>query len=411
MALTRVDKSNLARFGCAFSARENLVLISWPEEKHTSVVTANILASLVYAQCTSGPLLCVAFEISPSKALPHYCFLPLDVTDEKHKQYLALISKESKIRLRFLAGSQRVARTHEIPPSHCTKMSEICRNALTDLERVPHQPYDFERAVTEFEQSIRLPDQFEYVLTESELRQAMIVCKEKAAAVTPDARAHANSLANELLDVFRPHYKDLSQGFIDDIPMLRRSVLFGLDLRNYFGDDHEAFVQFLSDAIAVHVPPGVHPQVREQALVLKAMLTMMANTKEATEDEEQGGSLGPDLLGALTRIAGGRALSIKSITTLLPSIGIPVGGEPGRTPKDYSREYELRSAGRKWRVVAEFNLENDPDTRKEFGGRKYNELSRQEQATLMHRVREGIRSFAKRTGKAFPSSPVQKVSS
>lgn len=90
MRITNCDKSNLARFGCAFSARENLVLIRWPEEQHSQATTANILASLVYAPCTNGPLLCLAFEISPTKALPNYCFLPFDLTNKSHKRYLSV---------------------------------------------------------------------------------------------------------------------------------------------------------------------------------------------------------------------------------------------------------------------------------------------------------------------------------
>ena len=401
MALKRADKSNLARFGCAFSARDNLVLINWPEEKHGQAGAANILASLVYAPCTNGPLLCLAFEISPTKALPHYCFLPFDLANESHKQYFSVISTQRKIELRFLAGSHRVTRTHEIPPSRCAKMIEIYRSAMTELEKFPPQAYHFEHAVTEFEQSVRLPDQFQYVLTESELRQAVTLCKEKAATVSLDVRIQANNLVNELLDVFRPHYEDFSRGFIDQIPTFRRNVLFGLDLHNYFGNDDHAFAQFLSDAIAGHLPQDMYPQAREQALVLKAMLTMFANTNEGTDDKEQGG-LGPDLLSALSRIAEGRALSIKTVTTLLPSIGIPVGGEPGRTPKDYSAEYALKALGKSWAAVAEYHLKNDSDIRTDFSGRTYDQLSFEEKAKLKHRVREGVRSFAKRTGRPFP---------
>jgi hypothetical protein len=107
------------------------------------------------------------------------------------------------------------------------------------------------------------------------------------------------------------------------------------------------------------------------------------------------------LTNTMTRLVGGQGVSIKALTNLLSEVGVPFRGQPGKTPKDYSREYGLKAI-LSWRGVAERTLENDPETRQEFGGRTYAALTFEEKEHLKHRIREGVRSYAKRTGKPFP---------
>jgi hypothetical protein len=104
----------------------------------------------------------------------------------------------------------------------------------------------------------------------------------------------------------------------------------------------------------------------------------------------------------MERFAGGQGLSIKAVTSLLSAVGVPLGGQPGRTPKDYSSEYTRKASGQTWAAVATYTLANDPETREEFGGRAFEALIFQEKELLKHRVREGVRSYAKRAGKPFP---------
>ena len=83
-----------------------------------------------------------------------------------------------------------------------------CDNAI----KFPDQTYDFERAVTDFEQRSRLVDYFQYVLTDSEFQQVIRVSHENAATATPEDRAEATAIANELLELFGSKH----QGFVHE---------------------------------------------------------------------------------------------------------------------------------------------------------------------------------------------------
>lgn len=100
---------------------------------------------------------------------------------------------------------------------------------------------------------------------------------------------------------------------------------------------------------------------------------------------------------------------IKALTNLLSAVGVPLGGRPGRSPKDYSSEYELKAAGRPWSAVAQHTLQNDAETRQEFESSKYSALTVAQRATLRNRVREGVRSYAKRVGRSFPPRQESKL--
>ncbi len=104
----------------------------------------------------------------------------------------------------------------------------------------------------------------------------------------------------------------------------------------------------------------------------------------------------------MTRIAEGQGVPIKSLLDLLSAIGFPLGGKPGRTPKDYSNEYALKAAGHTWSAVTARRLEVDPETAEEFGGRKFKALTFEEKERLKNRVREGVRSYANQMNKPFP---------
>lgn len=69
MRLTNRDKSNLARFGCAFQPSQNLVYIKLTDTNREQVLAATILARPIYVLLPKGPLVCLALEISPTRAL------------------------------------------------------------------------------------------------------------------------------------------------------------------------------------------------------------------------------------------------------------------------------------------------------------------------------------------------------
>jgi len=55
-----------------------------------------------------------------------------------------------------------------------------------------------------------------------------------------------------------------------------------------------------------------------------------------------------------------------------------------------------------WAQVTRRSLAENDDIRDEFQGRSYDTLGFEQQQSLMNRIREGVRSYAKRTGKPFP---------
>jgi hypothetical protein len=184
-----------------------------------------------------------------------------------------------------------------------------------------------------------------------------------------------------------------------------------LDLHHEFENDYDGFAQFVADAIAAHTPKEDNRQLEIATLLLRSIVGLVDDITASTRSEEgSGAGLEADLRDLLTRLVGGQGLSIKALTSLLSAVGVPLGGRPGRTPKNYSSEYELKAAGKPWPVVAEHTLENDDETRQEFNGRKFSALTFEEKEILKHRVREGVRSYARRVGKLFPPRKESKVS-
>jgi len=90
------------------------------------------------------------------------------------------------------------------------------------------------------------------------------------------------------------------------------------------------------------------------------------------------------------------------LQTLLRPLKPFLTSQPGRPTKDYSREYELKESGLSWTQVTRQSLLENADIREEFGGRTFDSLSLAHQQTLSNRIREGVRSYAERTGKPFP---------
>src|SRR5215469_9841617 len=114
MRLTNANRLELARFGCAFLPSENLICIGWEKGCEGQLGSANVATRLFCPQVTSGPLLCLGFEISATRILAHYCWYPFDAANSRHRKYLSKILEKGTIRLSFIVNSRRVTRIHEI---------------------------------------------------------------------------------------------------------------------------------------------------------------------------------------------------------------------------------------------------------------------------------------------------------
>jgi len=404
MRIKNRDKLNLIRFGCTFWPKQKAICIPWVK----TLRVPDIVARLLYTQLASGPLLSLAFEVSVTKALAWYCFFPFDLKNTIHRTYLSSVFEEGKIHLCFLGDTLRIVGTHDLLPSRIKKMAELYATAIADLKKFPSDKYDFDRTVIEFEQTIRLVDHFEYVISETELQRLIASFGAQAAKASPEDRAQATKLANELLGVFRSRPEGFIREQIEQLSSVRRALLFLSDLHRRFADDYNGFAQFVADAIAAHTPKEDNRQLETLIPLLESIFRLMDHLGETPAgDEKTSAARETEFRDIMNRMAtqGPSFERLKSIASIL---GFQ-GGRPGRPLKDYSAEYELRAAGKKWREVTEYNLQNDPETRQEFGGRKFDELSLQERSTLMHRIRVGVGAFAKRTRTSIPSRTATKL--
>jgi len=357
----------------------------------------------MYAPISSGLLFCIAFEISSTKLLPQYCFFPFDLKNKDQRNYLSRACKKQEIELCFLADSREIRRTHQLSVKESAKIAGIFELACTEFKKVPKAKYDYATAVAEFEQQIRVPEVFDRVLSESEFRQMIDDFRLQAEKVSPEQRAKATKITNDLLEAFRSRAEGFISEQIKQFAAYRRALLFLSDLHREFESDYAGFCQFASDVFIVTSASKPLGELENLVAILKSVFNLADLLKKVPQADEESRNqlLLTEFREIMDRAAGGRGLSISSIKDFLSMLGFP-GGSPGRNPGDYSAEYDLRAAGLKWRQVAQHRLENDINTRKEFGNRAYEALTYKEQETLKHRVREGVRSYAKRTGKVFP---------
>ena len=399
MRLTNRDKSNLVRFGCTFLAKQNVICIDWKKER--DYLSANLAARISYFESASGPVFCLAFEVSPTKALAHYCYFPFDLSNQTHRQYLSDIFKRGKIRLRFLADSGQVERTYEILPSRCEEMAGTFAAAIGSLGNSPAAKYDFDRAVAEFEQKIRIVHYFQYAISESDLQTLVASAKVQAENAPFEERAQAAKIVDELLGVFQFRYDAYLGNYLPQLPAYCQVLS---DLHVAFRGNSAGFAEFLADLILAYTPREECQQLEKWPQLLDVVFRFVdTSRKSLTESNGVSGLQAQPGLPEVGKVTeDGKDLSVRALKNLFSAFGVQVGGRPGRPAKDYSTEYELRAKGKKWREVAEYYLQNDSDAQQEFGARKFAELTREQRSILMHRVREGIRGFAKRTNKPFP---------
>lgn len=204
--------------------------------------------------------------------------------------------------------------------------------------------------------------------------------------------------------LFRSREKSFPTLQIEQILGYSRAFFVFADIYREFEGNSKGFAQLLTNILATHPREEDIQSLKTLMLVAKSCFTLvdhMTDTQIHNAEEFQR-QLQSDLADIVGRLAGGKGLSMSALGNILSSFGLPLGGQPGRTPKDYSNEYALKAKGRSWRDVAEYTVENDPETRSEFSNRKFNELSFQEQFNLKNRVRQGVRSYADRTHKPFP---------
>jgi hypothetical protein len=203
------------------------------------------------------------------------------------------------------------------------------------------------------------------------------------------------------LEFFLPKHEGLIHAFIKDIPSIRHTLLLTSDLHDYFQNESDAFRPFVIDAIASQ-PQGKNLQLETHIPFLALLVRFVEHIRNTDVSDQQMSAAWEVDLGEIVNWITNEGLSLEKLKNLVSLFGFQ-GGHPGRPTKDYSAEYELRAKGYKWREVAEYAYKNRPEIRQEFGASEFGDLARTRRADLMHRVREGIRGYAKRERRPFPS--------
>jgi hypothetical protein len=329
-------------------------------------------------------------------------FFPFDLSNESHSKYLSKVIEERTISICLVADSKQTVRVHQLSARRCISMAGLLSKVTAELNAYPAGMYKFDGAVSEFEQNLRLVDHFQYCVRDGELQTLITSLRETAAKATAEDRARASQSASELLNVWSQHYHTFVQKIVYKIPSSLLGLRLFLDLYGEFASDYDGFGQLVTDAIAArpHKPGELH--LETVTLLSASIFKLISDVIRFQEsDEISTDQLETDFRDFLSRISEGRGFSVKSLANLLSSVGVAPRGLPGRTPKDYSSEYLLKRT-KSWRAVAAWTLENDPETRQEFGGREYDLLTYEEKERLERRIREGVRSYAKRKGKVHP---------
>ena len=400
MRLTVQNESNLRRFGCALDLGKNILYVRWTDLTEEQAHAATILVRTVYAKCQAGPLLCLALEISPTFALPQYFYFLLNPQNRQHGSYLSSVAESGLLHVVFLAGRKTISRKYQLSPSQRGRMKELFANACEALKTFTS--YKFSDAVTDFENTVRIPQYFERAFSEEELAEALQSIKAIAENIPTEKRALARRLVHEMGTAVKDRFGDFIREKLGDPQNLRKGLLFLFDLKREFGTDYEGFMDLIADGVATSFDDDLLRQSKEWPAQLKTFIGLFDDTSPESDQKKLQFGLLAAFGNVLNEIGSGRGISFSKLRTLLVPLQPYLSGQPGRRPKDYSREYAWKASGLSWSEVARRHLQENSETSSEFGGREFASLTFEEKENLKGRVREGVRSYAERTGKIFP---------
>jgi hypothetical protein len=413
--LTKREKLDLERFGCALKASTGVFLIDWKGQRDTHAPKANIFACLVCIGTMAGPIALLALEISPVRPLPRYFYFPFDLKSKAHRKWLSRLTSTGTVRLLLVNGKRSCPRTHELSPYLRLRASDIYAEAVQQYDSLESGKYDFNRALQLMERYIRIPQLVHRVLPEDTLREISKVTEEATRTVPSENRERANGIVRAAAEAFGPYFRNNRKALLETLSAAQFGLTGISDIHREFVDNPDSLTKFVSDALAATLARQQLDALAELVALLVAIPKLRFTTP--TEQKEQAPTTAlvptiPELpagLAALVHSMGTSGISKDAAARLLRLVGLEVGRGPGRPSKDYSREYELKRS-LSWTNVARQILRENLELREEFGGRDFDSLSFEEQENLRNRIREGVRSYAERTKKPFPIESVEALS-
>jgi hypothetical protein len=408
--ISKVEKQYLDRFGCVLRERTGVIYIDWPGIGGNQVTNAEIFARLVYLKSDRGPIVFLAYEISPIRPLPRYCYFPFDLRKEVHRDYLSRFAETGEIRFRFLADKNTFDLTYQLTPYLRRSTSELFAEILQDWGAYERDKYDFEAALQLLERYVRMPILLDRVLLEDNLSEIALKAREAIKMVPNENRELAKRIVREAAEAFVPYYQNHGKTLFEKFFSISLGLACISDLRRMFADNPAGLTEFLSNGLAATFSQKELEGLSDLVILVLSILKLpfKEEVKEQFLLPTETSSMMPELPTGLASLVQSMVFSgiPKDATSrVFELLGLEVGGKPGRPVKDYSREYELKASGDSWTDVARHALQKNDDLRAEFGGRDFDSLDRIQQEALRNRIREGVRSYAEREGKPFPLKP------
>lgn len=316
--------------------------------------------------------------------------------------YLTTVAELSDLAINFVGQAFEVGRGHKLTSPE----SEELRDSLTKARgalNTTKPPYNFDKIREEFEATVRIPHLFERMVSEAEFATLLPAIDSDREKILPERRALGRELVREFADSLRSHLEAQVKKGIADLPQYRDGFTLLLDIRRIFANDYDGFINFLGDAVAFNTDEDRLIELKKWTRNAGSIFKLLTLADSASPDKKGRTlrDLGEAALALLNLVRKGRVLSLSMLQTLITPLKPLLPSHPGRPVQDYSREYEWKRS-MSWTRVARRSLAENDDIREEFRGQSYDKLSFEQRQTLANRIREGVRSYANRTGKPFP---------
>jgi len=262
--------------------------------------------------------------------------------------------------------------------------------------------YNFDGALSLMERHVRIPEFLNRLLLEDTVGEISQRISEAVKTVPTEDREFATAIVNQVAGAFTPYYRNNRKTILEYLHNAPRGFAYINDLHRIFVDNPAGLTEFLRDGLAASFTRKELEAISELGVFILSFSSLFRQD-ELTPQSESLAKV-PELPFGLADLV--HSMKISGISKdsgfrFLKLIGLEVGGRPGRPTKDYSREYELKKS-LSWTNVTRQRLQDNLELRDEFDGRYFDSLNFEEQENLKNRIREGVRSYAERTGRPYP---------
>jgi hypothetical protein len=246
---SKLKKQELERFGCSFNERTGVFSIACMGKRLSQVSFAELFACLCWVRTKHGPMVLLAFEISPMRPLPTYCYFPFNLAKYRHRRFLDQLTSTSELRLNLLVGKKSVKRVHRLTPYVRARSAENLANASSEMADL-EASYDFSGALLSIERHVRIPNLLNRLLLEESFGEALENIAEALKLVPDERKLLAKRSADEIATDFLPFYEKNQDQFLETVRQLSIGLVSVMDLHRLFFGDPNGFAKFLADAFA-----------------------------------------------------------------------------------------------------------------------------------------------------------------